>query len=488
MGGRLRPTFQTIILTLCLSILACTLAVSFILLSRVYAIAGNMQQSISTYQTINQLSRNISEAGETYQQFFTGLTGAESQEEISHGGGNIRDALYRAKAEANNLAVTYQENQDRYFLVRAIQNGLDYLTTYVDTMMGKSFPLQSEAEFSDYYWGLKVFTYLDGYCYNQLLSQAVRADSLASIQNQEMMTRLRVLVILVLLVVCATAIIASVGITHRLTNPLRDMVNTAGEITKGNLDTPDLLPSGPRELLFLESSMNTMKQSLKERISLEQQLYQHTLQQEKMHRELERAQFLSLQSQINPHFLFNTLTTISHTALFEKADKTVTLINTLAGFLRYPLEYKDSVPLEMEFAFTRQYLELQKARFNDRLAYSLTLAPSLRSLMVPPLFLQPLVENAIKHGLEPLSEGGFLTVTATEVAGLATIIVEDSGVGIKADFSVENLQSDGKHIGIVNVRDRLSMFTGGKGSFTMQRISEEGGTRVTITIPTGGLT
>jgi len=130
MGGRLRPTFQTIILTLCLSILACTLAVSFILLSRVYAIAGNMQQSISTYQTINQLSRNISEAGETYQQFFTGLTGAETLEEISHGGGNIRDALYRAKAEANNLAVTYQENQDRYFLVRAIQNGLDYLTTY----------------------------------------------------------------------------------------------------------------------------------------------------------------------------------------------------------------------------------------------------------------------------------------------------------------------------------------------------------------------
>jgi sensor histidine kinase YesM len=164
------------------------------------------------------------------------------------------------------------------------------------------------------------------------------------------------------------------------------------------------------------------------------------------------------------------------------------LINTLAGFLRYPLEYKDSVPLEMEFAFTRQYLELQKARFNDRLAYSLSLAPSLRSLMAPPLFLQPLVENAIKHGLEPLPEGGFLTVTATEDLGRATIIVEDSGVGIKADFSVENLQSDGKHIGIVNVRDRLSMFTGGKGSFTMQRISEEGGTRVTITIPTGGLT
>ena len=120
--------------------------------------------------------------------------------------------------------------------------------------------------------------------------------------------------------------------------------------------------------------MNTMKQSLKEWMALEQQLYAHTLEQEKMNRELERAQFLSLQSKINPHFLFNTLNTISHTALL---DDTVALINALAEFPRYTLEYKDNVWLKTEFKFVRQYLSLQQARFKDRLGYSLNLNPSL---------------------------------------------------------------------------------------------------------------
>ncbi|MFA6891284.1 MAG: histidine kinase [Sphaerochaetaceae bacterium] len=478
-----RLSFQTIILALCLSIIACTLAVSMILLSKVYSIAGNMQASISTYQTIDQLSRNIKDADSTYQSFFSGLTGQESDEERKKGKEDILDYIYRAKAEAKKLTVTYAQDKERYFLVRAIRSGLDYMENYVSSMFSQSFPLKQEAEFSAYYWGIKVFSYLDGYCYNQLLNQAVSADSVTSITNQETMRNLRTIVLLVLFIVCITAILASIGITRRLTDPLRNMVDTAGEITKGNLDTPDLVPDGPQELVFLETSMNTMKQSLKERMALEQQLYEHTLEQEKMNRELERAQFLSLQSQINPHFLFNTLNTISHTALFEKADDTVALINALAGFLRYTLEYKDSVWLETEFEFVRQYLSLQQARFKDRLGYSLNLDPSLRNLEVPPLFLQPLVENAVKHGLEPLSEGGFVTVVAKPERGNALIVVEDSGVGIKEDFSVDALRSDGKHIGIVNVRDRLSMFTGGKATFTMERISEDGGTRVTITLP-----
>ena len=127
----------------------------------------------------------------------------------------------------------------------------------------------------------------------------------------------------------------------------------------------------PIGLVGRKQCMNTMKQSLKERIELEQKLYRHTLDQEKMNRELERAHFLSLQSQINPHFLFNTLNTISHTALFEKADNTVSLINTLAGFLRYTLEFKDSVKLSTEFEFVHQYLDLQQARFKDRLGFSM---------------------------------------------------------------------------------------------------------------------
>jgi len=483
--SRHRVSFQTIILVLCLVILASTLTVTLVFLNKFYDIAGDMQDSISTYQSIDQLSRNINDSEDAYQSFFLGLTGEEPPEIRSRGKQNILTPLYKAMAETNKLMVDYDKNPERYFLINAINSGLDYLENYVSYMESQQFPLNAETEFSDYYWGIKVYSYLNGYCYSQLLSQAVRNDSLASITNMETMSRLRVITVLSIILLSAITILASFMITRRLTEPLRDMVDTAKAITEGDLDTPDLEPTGPMELVFLETSMNTMKQSLKERIELEQKLYRHTLDQEKMNRELERAHFLSLQSQINPHFLFNTLNTISHTALFEKADNTVSLINTLAGFLRYTLEFKDSVKLSTEFEFVHQYLDLQQARFKDRLGFSLTLDPQAAGIDVPPLFLQPLVENAIKHGLEPLPEGGFVTVVAKRFPGMTRIVVEDSGIGIPENFSVEALRNDGNHIGILNVRDRLSMFTRGKGTFAMDRISEEGGTRVTITLPGG---
>ena len=133
-------------------------------------------------------------------------------------------------------------------------------------------------------------------------------------------------------------------------------------------------------------------------------------------RELEKARYNALQSQINPHFLFNTLNTISRTALFENAPSTVDLIDNLAAVFRYTLKHNEDVTLAEEIQFIREYLTIQQYRFKERLSFSILLGEELKEMRIPPLILQPLVENAMIHGLEPKVEGGSIAIEATKKA------------------------------------------------------------------------
>ena len=120
-----------------------------------------------------------------------------------------------------------------------------------------------------------------------------------------------------------------------------------------------------------------MKDSLKDRLSLinenttlEKEIHKKEIEQLKIQKELERAKYNSLQSQINPHFLFNTLNVIQLTALFENAEQTGKLIESLGAILRYSLEHQETITIGEEIFFIKQYLKIQQARFNDRLKYT----------------------------------------------------------------------------------------------------------------------
>ena len=122
---------------------------------------------------------------------------------------------------------------------------------------------------------------------------------------------------------------------------------------------------------------------------------------------MKEARFGALQSQVNPHFLFNTLNTISRTAMFENAEKTVKLTRTLANLFRYRLRQKSViVPLSQELHIVGEYVYLQKVRFGDRLEYVEIVSDECKTVPVPILLFQPLVENAIIHGIEPKVKGG----------------------------------------------------------------------------------
>jgi two-component system, LytTR family, sensor kinase len=204
---------------------------------------------------------------------------------------------------------------------------------------------------------------------------------------------------------------------------------------------------------------------------------------EEQERLLLHARMEALQNQINPHFLFNTLNSISSLVRFDP-DTAREMITKLATILRRLLNSTDSfVPLREEVEFIDNYLDIEVVRFGrDNLRVVKELAPASLDVMVPSMLLQPLVENSIKHGLASKIDGGSIYLRSRLSESGLVIEVEDDGVGIAASQLIESTQPRGSGIGMANVSQRLEMLYGDTASMTVD--SREGkGTLVRIRLP-----
>ena len=481
-NGRSQVSFRTILLTYNLVMLLIVLLLAVVLFASLYRIVDDMQTRIQQYITINRLAGELSAGKENFSDLFAAVQ-EPGRKDVGDFVQAHRYMQYRALLNASTLSVPYEENPEKYFLANAIINGINYISSLADDLE-QADPVITPETFAKYYRGVKVYDYILDYTYNLYLSAAVSSDVVASLDNMRKVEHQKELSVVLMFVIIIAYFVTTYLITMWLAKPIRRMVKTAGDITQGNLDTPDLELAGPQELFFLEESMNQMKASLKERMELEHRLHRKELEQVRMTRELDRARYLSLQAQINPHFLFNTLNTIARTALFEHADSTVGLINNLASIFRYILEFQDDVELSKELEFVRQYLNIQQARFGDRISYRIECPEGLKEVKIPPLVIQPFVENAVIHGLEPLEEGGCVVVSIGKASPRRIeILVEDNGVGIESSAFVRVSKEGRNHIGIVNVRDRLAVYYKGKATLSVGRTGEAGGTRVRLVLP-----
>jgi len=191
-------------------------------------------------------------------------------------------------------------------------------------------------------------------------------------------------------------------------------------------------------------------------------------QQERMGRQLADARLKLLQAQVEPHFLFNTLASVQQLAegkAPEAAELTAKLITFLRGGLASLRE--DTTTLGREFNVMRAYLSIMQTRMHDRLAFSLDLPEALQHWQVPPAMLISLVENAIKHGLEPSLEGGRIDVSAASEAGRLRITVKDTGRG-------PDVSSSGGGVGLDNIRQRLRVLFSDQAHLIVARNSPHG--------------
>ncbi|MEZ5656483.1 MAG: sensor histidine kinase [Sphingobium sp.] len=193
------------------------------------------------------------------------------------------------------------------------------------------------------------------------------------------------------------------------------------------------------------------------------------------------AQLAMLRYQLNPHFLFNTLNSISTLVLLKQTDRANAMISRLSSFLRYTLinEPTAMVSLNQEVETLKLYLEIEKMRFEDRLRPRFDIDPAVEDAHLPSLLLQPLVENAIKYAVTPKEEGAEISVAAQPAGENVRIIVSDTGPGLNQDPARPNMSTG---VGLVNIRDRLSQAFGERHRFDT-RSTPGGGFVVTIELP-----
>jgi two-component system, LytTR family, sensor kinase len=204
------------------------------------------------------------------------------------------------------------------------------------------------------------------------------------------------------------------------------------------------------------------------------------VRESRLETELARAQLHALRLEIEPHFLFNTLNTITALVRLKDNSRAVEMLVGLGDFMRSNLDRPNEqfVTLATEIAWLTRYVSLQQARFGDRLDVHYQIADDCLEQQVPTLLLQPVVENAFRHGLSRHAQPGRLEVAAARQGDVLSITIADSGVGVPADFDAERQAGTG----LRNVRSRLDQLYGGGAFFDIRR-AETTGTIVTIRVP-----
>lgn len=261
--------------------------------------------------------------------------------------------------------------------------------------------------------------------------------------------------------------------------------NQMHNVAAGNFELNEEI-RGTDEIFDLYQDLKKMVDSMQTLIS---DAYKSKIQSESFKLNQSEAEFKALASQINPHFLYNTLETIRMKAYVNDDRETADLVKKLGKFMRRCLEVKNGmVTLESELEFTRSYLELQAARFGDRVSYSIY-CEVRRDYKILPLIIQPIVENAFVHGIEGEKSNGKISIKIFYRGDNVMIEVSDNGQGISREKLRELLEklekndtSSGKSIGLTNVNKRIKMYHGEQYGLNVETVMGRG-TTIRIVLP-----
>ncbi len=306
----------------------------------------------------------------------------------------------------------------------------------------------------------------------------------------EQSSELKKLGIWLLLLITFLLLLFTYAFSVGITRPVQKLTQAAKELSRGRFDLRIEVESND-EISFLAKMFDRMRININNLISEIQQKAQleNELQQSKLL--LQESQLRSLQSQINPHFLFNTLNTLSKKAYLEGSEETSDLLASVASLLRYNLKRLDrSVTLYDEVRVLGQYIEIQKARFTERLHFHADIDEACLYVQIPGLTLQPIVENAVIYAIEPEEEGGAIWFRIFDGTERVTVEIEDDGPGmteqrIRQILEEHPVDSEGGHttgIGLGNVVRRLRLFYGLEDVIGIES-GPERGTKVMLSIP-----
>lgn len=263
-------------------------------------------------------------------------------------------------------------------------------------------------------------------------------------------------------------------LSRYLSEPVHQLDQAMGEVERGRLDVR-LEPGREDELGRLAGSFNRMTEEY--RLNLDRSV--------RRQRELNETKLRMMQAQLNPHFLYNTLDTMKWLGVVHHTPQVAELATGLAAILRAGIDGDEIVTLEQELDLVERYVDIQAIRFEDRFTCEIDVAERFRSCLVPKLALQPLVENAILHGVSDMEEG-YVKLWAEEDGGDLLLTVSDNGPGIPPEI-LEKLNSPDKripggHLGLFNVDSIIRLHYGPRYGLSARVLPGEG-SRVRLRLP-----
>lgn len=280
------------------------------------------------------------------------------------------------------------------------------------------------------------------------------------------------------------AIMFALWFSRDVTRPIYQLAEASKEVSKGNFIGKPLDIQSNDEFKLLGDTFNRMRSDI-------HHLVQEIKDQSELDKLIKDMEMRHLQNQIHPHFLFNTLNTLSKMAYLEDANSTSSLIDSVAGLLRHSLgDINKQVFLRDEIEMVKNYFHIQKVRFSDRVTFQTDIDDTCLDIPIPRLSLQPLVENAFIHGIENREEGGVISVHIYQTNKQIIVEVKDNGVGMSSEkvHQILSMITEGENIGhstglgLRNVIRRLQIFYQTKRVVDIQ--SEKGiGTSIRLLIP-----
>lgn len=430
--------------------------VAVFLFSNLYSIKNSqrferqLDQLVERYYTINEFMSVYNRNMELWQRYQR--DGEEnSWSMFVSSGTRLRELLAQMIQDADEMS------EEGFLRVQSIRNLYQHYDSLARVPLEPKDEMKRELQLWEISELMKRYTeelLQDNLTFGNRIHEDIRRNVVQGQQNA----------FLLMAAVAAVCMIFGRYITKWLLNPILELAGFVRQVGKENFDVSELPVRRKDEIGQLNLAVNQMKDSMKSVITTLHEKQELTEQLYEQEMELEKARFLALQSQINPHFLFNTLNAINGMADMEGASTTGELIRSLSRLFRYSLENRsDRVPLFQELTIIKDYIYIEKKRFGDRLSYILKADVDLEAYEIPSFTLQPLVENSIRHGILVRPRGGVVAIRIMERENDLVIQVLDNGVGMdKAQKAVllegrERQEGSSSGIGTGNVFRRLRL-------------------------------
>ena len=349
---------------------------------------------------------------------------------------------------------------------------------------------------SSYEKELQLYEYINSYIYklNNLRFRTNSANYQILLSSMDVLYRLALVVIFI---VAAVGVVIILLVVRSMIRPLTQLSNTAHEVAMGNLDVPVLPVVCEDEVGVVTRSFNQMLDSIRIHIAQQRESMEKQAQMKErellMETHLKEAQLKYLQAQINPHFLFNCLNAGAQLAMLEDAERTGIFLEKMADFFRYNVrKMEDDAMLFEEVEAVDNYIYILNVRFAGDIHYEKDVDEGIGDFRIPSMILQPLVENAVQHGIHDCMETGKIKMSIHKAGEDLEITVSDNGAGMTPEMiqsvmagrdrnNGEDRYSTGIAVG--NVIDRLELYYKQKGLLIIESDGLGKGTSVHITLP-----